>query len=50
MKPANVSYFKADKWWKSGVSRDLMEQEVYKLGLYYVNHFRGEKKESSAKE
>jgi uncharacterized SAM-binding protein YcdF (DUF218 family) len=46
VKPVDVPYFKADKWWKSDLSRALMEHEVYELGLYYVNHFRGGKKES----
>jgi hypothetical protein len=50
VKPVDVPYFKADKWWKSGVSRALMEHEVYEFGLYFVNHFRSGKKESSTEE
>ena len=50
VKPANVSYFKPDKWWKSGISRDLMEHEIYGLVLSYVGGFRGEKKESGGEE
>jgi hypothetical protein len=46
VKPVDVPYFKADKWWKSDVSRALMEHEVYELGLHYMHHFRGEKKQS----
>lgn len=50
VKPVDVPYFKADKWWKSDVSRAVMEHEVYEFGLYFVNHFRGDKKESSTEE
>lgn len=46
VKPADVSYFRADKWWKSSVSRGLVEREVSDFVLYYVKGFRSEKKES----
>jgi len=45
-----VPYFKTDKWWKSGMSRALMEHEMYELGLYYVNGFKSARKESGREE
>jgi len=40
VKPVQVPYFKMDKWWKSDLSRALMEHELYELGLLYANLIR----------
>lgn len=44
VKPVDVSYFRADKWWKNELSRGLMEHEIYEFARYYVGGFRSEKK------
>jgi len=40
VKPVDMPYFKMDKWWKSDLSRSLMEREIYELGLLYANRLR----------
>ncbi len=40
VKPVEVPYFKADKWWKDDLSRGVMEHELYELSLLYVNRFK----------
>lgn len=50
IKPVSVSYFKADKWWKNGASRGLMEHEIYEFALSYTKGFRGLKKEGGEEE
>ena len=50
IKPAKVSYFKSDSWWKGPASRSLVEREASELALSYVNHLRGGKKEKGTDE
>jgi hypothetical protein len=50
VKPADVSYFRADKWWKNGVSRGLIEHEIYEFASFYTRSFRSEKKVSGGEE
>ena len=50
IKPAKVSYFKSDRWWKGPASRSLVEREASELALSYVNHLRGGKKEKGTDE
>jgi hypothetical protein len=49
VKPVEVPYFKADRWWKNDLSRGVMEHELYELGLFYVNRFRPGAKEGDEK-
>jgi len=49
VKPVEVPYFKMDKWWKSDLSRSLMEHEVYELGLLYANRLKPGAKQDEGK-
>lgn len=50
VKPTDVSYFKADKWWKSGVSRGLIEREIYEFASFYIKSFRSGKRTTGGEE
>ncbi len=50
VKPASVSYFKQDKWWRSDVSRSALLQEVYKIAVIYIDRFKYGGKEDSKKQ
>ncbi len=43
IKPAKVSYFRADRWWRDELSRSLMAREFYASLLYYYSLLRKEK-------
>jgi hypothetical protein len=43
IKPAKVSYFRADRWWRDELSRSLMAREFYASLLYYYSMLRKEK-------
>jgi len=40
IKPAKVSYFKADRWWRDELSRSVMASEFYTSLLYYYSLLR----------
>lgn len=43
IKPAKVSYFGADTWWRDDLSRSLIAREIYTSLLYYYSLLRKEK-------
>ena len=45
IKPASVSYFKLDKWWRDDLSRSLMEKEIYRTALLYGKGIAGSKED-----
>lgn len=42
IKPAKVSYFSADKWWRDDLSRSLIAREIYTSLLYHYSLLRKE--------
>ncbi len=40
VKPVTVSYFRADRWWRSDVARMLMGRELYAFGKAYIGRFK----------
>ncbi len=40
IKPVSVSYFKADKWWRSDFSRAALFRECYQTALFYLDRFK----------
>jgi hypothetical protein len=50
VRPVSVSYFKADKWWRTDISRNALLGELYKIVLLYVDRFKYGGKETTGKE
>jgi hypothetical protein len=50
IKPVDVSYFKADKWWRNDVSRTMIMRELYRFGALYLNRFKFGDRGDSRKE
>jgi hypothetical protein len=50
VKPVGVSYFKADKWWRTDLSRAVMGRELYRICLLYVDRFKYGRKGKDGKE
>jgi len=50
VKPVDVSYFKADKWWRNDVSRTMIMRELYRFGALYLNRFKFGDRGDSRKE
>jgi hypothetical protein len=49
IKPAHMTYFKKDSWWKESDSRDAITNEAFAIGSYFVQRFKygeTEKKDS----
>ncbi|HOJ42685.1 MAG TPA: hypothetical protein PK800_01065 [Syntrophorhabdaceae bacterium] len=40
IKPVQVFYFKMDRWWKDGVSRQLLFREACEIGSIYFQRFK----------
>lgn len=40
IKPVDVSYFKADKWWRNDASRTMIVREIFRFGTLYLNRFK----------
>ncbi len=40
IKPVDVSYFDASRWWRSEASRSAMLKEFYRFGLFYLDRFK----------
>jgi hypothetical protein len=50
VKPVDVSYFKADKWWRNDVSRSMMMREIFRYGVFYLDWFKFGDRGESGKE
>jgi hypothetical protein len=40
IRPVKVSYFSADKWWRSDTSRSMIMREFYRFGAFYVDRYK----------
>ncbi len=47
IKPARVSYFKLDKWWRDDLSRTLMEKELLRTAVLWGRSMTGSKEDST---
>ncbi len=46
IRPAAVSYFKMDRWWRESGSRMIIIKEIGSIGSFYFNRFKhGDKKQ-----